>query len=91
MLRSRDEPSLLLAQYLAARLGRPPPAVIAPDLEDRLSAAGVSGELSARAAGLLAGLVAARYGGPAPRDAREEVPRVVEALEACFRAREKEP
>jgi len=75
-----------LAEFLAARLACPVPAVIAPDLPSRLTAAGIPREEAARAAKLLDELVAARYGGGAPLAAPESTSRLVEALDLCFQA-----
>lgn len=65
-------PAKLLAHALARRLGCSEPAVIGPDLEARLRAAGVAEDLAARAARLMEELVAARYGGPVREDAAGE-------------------
>jgi hypothetical protein len=74
-------------EYLAARLQCPLAAVIAPDLEARLTAAGVPGVLAERAAMLIEDLVAARYGGTASDDRTEASARaLVEELEASFQA-----
>jgi hypothetical protein len=50
-------------EYLAARLHCAPPAVVGSDLAARLAAAGVAGDLAARAASAFDALVASRYGG----------------------------
>lgn len=68
-------------EYVAGRLDCPPAAVIAPDLEPRLVAAGVPRELAARAAALVERLVGARYGGKADEDAATEARTLVEAIE----------
>jgi hypothetical protein len=73
--------------YLAARLGVAPAAVVSPDLADRLERSGVPRELAASVAARLAVLVAARYAGGAaspaagPSDAAADVARLVEQLE----------
>jgi hypothetical protein len=77
-----------LAEYLAGRLRCPAAAVIAPDLTDRLEAAGVPADLAARTAALLEALVAARYGSGAPATTRESARSLVEELEVAFRAAE---
>lgn len=74
-----------LTHYLAARLQCPSAAVIGPDLNARLTAAGVPEALAARADALLQDLVAARYGGIAPDHRTEATAKaLVEELEACF-------
>jgi len=73
--------------YLAARLGVAPAAVVSPDLADRLERSGVARELAASVAARLAALVAARYAGGAaspatgPSDAAADVARLFEQLE----------
>ena len=62
------DPADVLAGWLAARLGCAPAAVISPDLESRLRAAGESRERAATLAALQERLVAARYGGAPPGD-----------------------
>ncbi len=69
-----------LAEYLAVRLRCPPAAVVGPDLAERLVRAGVDAGLARETAELLEELVAARYGGTAPADARERTDRVLDAL-----------
>lgn len=71
----------LFAAYLAARLDCPPATVIAPDLAARLERSGAPRELAARAAHLLEGLVAARYGGSVPPAAPLRARELVAALE----------
>jgi hypothetical protein len=61
------------AEVVAARLGTPAAAAIAPDLEARLVAAGVEPGAAARVARALEALVASRYGGSAPAPSREEL------------------
>jgi hypothetical protein len=73
-----------LAEFLAAHLGCAPAAVISPDLAERLSAAGVPGDLAGRTAGLVAGLVAKRYGGEGNGGEREEAMDVVRELDSLF-------
>jgi hypothetical protein len=73
------------AEYLSVRLRCPQAAVIAPDLAERLVAAGVPADLASRAATLLEGLVAARYGGGASAaDARATSQAVVDELQASL-------
>ena len=76
------------AEFLAARLGCAPAAVIAPDLPARLEAAGVPTHLAGRAATLLDGLVAARYGGSPSAGGAAAVRALVDELEERFRAAE---
>ena len=77
--------------YLAARLGVAPAAVVSPDLADRLERSGVPRELAASVAARLAALVAARYAGGAaspaagPSDAAADVARLVEQFEKLER------
>jgi hypothetical protein len=82
------DPAALLAAYLAARLRRPPAAVIAPDLEILLAAEGIPPEPAARAAALVRELTAARYGGRAAAAGPAAATALVEELEGHFRARE---
>ena len=70
-----------LAEYLAARLGCAPSAVIAPGLAARLEAAGAAAPLAARAAALLDSLVAARYGGGVPKGSGDAAREIVGELE----------
>ncbi len=72
------------AEFLAARLKCKAAAVIAPRLGERLEAVGVPAELAARAAALLDGLVAARYGGAEPERGAEAARGLVGELEAAF-------
>jgi len=60
------------ADYLAARLDCPAAAVIAPDLAERLTRAGVASDLSRDAAARLKQLVAAEYGGAPTTDAERD-------------------
>lgn len=71
--------------YLAARLGCSPSAVIAPDLARRLADAGVPRDVARRAAAIADALVAARYGAPAAPVDESELRGIVEELEAAFR------
>ncbi len=73
------------AEFLAARLACPVPAVIAPDLQARLVAAGVPAEIASRSAALLESLLEARYGGRLPPGSGEAVGALVESLEVSFR------
>ncbi len=57
------EPADALVAYLADRLGVAEAAVIGPDLETRLSEAGVDGELASELQRAVESGVAARYGG----------------------------
>jgi hypothetical protein len=77
------------AEFLAAHLRCPRAAVIAPDLEARLAAAGVPGDLARRAAATLERLVAARYGGEAP--GRSGVDSLAREIEAAFRTMPSRP
>jgi hypothetical protein len=70
-----------LAEYLAARLGCAPAAVISPDLADRLRDVGVAEGPAGRAASLLERLVGARYGGQKTDGAREEGRALLRELE----------
>jgi hypothetical protein len=73
------------AAFLGACLGVPAAAVIAPELAARLAAAGVPVDTAGRAAALLDGLVAARYGGaPAAPDARAAVLAAAAEIESAF-------
>jgi hypothetical protein len=56
---------------LAARLGAPESAVIAPDLAARLERAGASPDAARDGAAALEALVAARYGAPGPAPSRD--------------------
>jgi hypothetical protein len=73
-----------LAEFLAAHLRCAAAAVISPDLPARLSAAGVSPALAARAAATLESLVAARYGG-GDAVGIADVSALVRELEAALR------
>lgn len=68
------------AEYLAARLGCAPAAVVGSDVGARLESAGVDATLARRAAALLDALVAARYGSGVAADAAEAV-HLVDAME----------
>jgi hypothetical protein len=76
------------AEYLAARMRCASAAVITPDLEARLEAAGVEAGLARRAATLLTDLVAAHYGGGASDEGREAVDELVHSLDDSFQGRE---
>lgn len=78
------DPAAALVEYLAARLRCPDSAVIGPDLPDRLARAGVPDPLAARAATLLDGLTAARFGGTMPPDAAASGRALVAAIETAF-------
>ena len=77
------------AEYIAARLRCPAPAVIAPGLGARLRDAGVDGGLADDVAAALEGLVAERYGAPVTADA--DVAALVEDLESVFLLRGRKP
>lgn len=88
------DPSNAFAEYVAAHLRCPAAAAIAPDLADRLAAAGVQRALAKRAADFLERCVADRYRGPfalpatgdgAP-DRRREAAALVDELEPVFTA-----
>lgn len=64
-LETGADPTLVLADYLGARLGVPGAALIAADAASRLEAVGVSGELAQRVAMAIDSGTAARYGGGA--------------------------
>lgn len=71
--------------YLADRLRCPPAAVIGPDLEQRLLAAGIEAALAGRVARLVERFGALRYGGAARAADAGEARQLVDALEAQFR------
>jgi hypothetical protein len=75
-----------MADYLAARLGVTRAAVISKDLATRIAERGIPHEIATRAAQLLEALVAARFGGVAPRNAAGDARDVVEELERSFEA-----
>ncbi|MEZ5966860.1 MAG: BatD family protein [Planctomycetota bacterium] len=79
------DPADAFADYLAARLHSPRAAVVGPDLEARLHAAGVAPTLAARAATTLHDLLGSRYGGARVDDA-SALASLVTALEASFPA-----
>lgn len=74
------------AELLAGALGCSTAAVIGGDLRARLAAAGVPDGIAQRAAELLDALVAARFGGHAPADARARLAAIATELERHFRA-----
>jgi hypothetical protein len=72
-IHASDAPAeAMLAQVLAHRLQCTEAAVIGPDLEGRLRAAGVDPDLAGRVARLMEEMVAERYGGPRREHAGEE-------------------
>lgn len=81
----RGDPADAFACYLAARLRTDVPAVIAPDLRERLVSAGIARESAARAARLLEALYAARYGGATTADAKSTITALTATLETEFR------
>lgn len=81
------DPGLALSEYLSAALGRPASAFVGSDPAPALVAAGVDAELARRTARLLDELVAARYGGAAPRDGSERTRVLGEELARAFDAR----
>jgi hypothetical protein len=83
------DPAAALAAFLAAHLRCPTAAVITPNLQPRLTAAGVPAALAARTAALLEQLVAARYGAAASDDSAIAAARaLVDELEVTFRTTE---
>jgi hypothetical protein len=70
-----------LADYLAERLGCDSASVIGPDLPERLTGAGVPGDLARRADRIVETLVAARYGGSPATYGDHDVRALVEELE----------
>jgi len=70
------------AEVVAAVLGCDAAAVVGPGLRDRLAAAGADAELVERAAVLVEELVASRYGGAAPAEARSRASGTVADLAA---------
>ena len=81
---ARADLAELFAEYLAERLACPVPAVIAPDLAERLRAAGIGADPAERTARLLDAAVAARYGGPPPGDLAESARALVAELDPLF-------
>jgi len=79
--RAQTDPAGAFAEYLAARLGCAPAAVIGPDLEARLEASGAPADLAARAAALMERLVAARYGGVPSDTDLDEAQAIVSTLD----------
>lgn len=78
-LHAGADPLGAFADYLGDRLGLPGPALIAPDLRQRLAAAGLASELVDASAQLIERGTAARYGGGggiAASDVRELVERL---------------
>jgi len=76
----------IFTEYLGVRLGCPAAAVISPDLEQRMKAAGIAPDIAARTARLIESLVAARYGGTATDEASfREAGLLVDALETGSR------
>ncbi len=89
---ARDEadPAMAFAEFLAARLGCPAAAVIAPDLPQRLLAAGVPTALAERATLALRRWVAARYGAAdAEQEDRDALAALAAELDPAFRASER--
>ena len=82
--RRRGELHEAYAEYLAARLRVPRPAVVDPSLGRQLSEAGIAPALAARSARMLEELVASRYGGSLPSNAAESCARLVGELEPVF-------
>jgi len=68
-LQAGEEPLQALANYLGDRLGVPAAAVIAPDLAQRLQAAGLEVAVAAEIAAAVERGTASRYGGGAALDA----------------------
>jgi hypothetical protein len=65
-LQAGEDPLAALAQYLGDRLGVAAAAIIAPDLRDRLRAAGLADDLAAAVVAAVEQGTAARFGGGAP-------------------------
>jgi len=65
-LRAGEEPLAALAQYLGDRLGVAAAAIIAPDLRERLRAAGLADDLVAAVVATVERGTTARFGGGAP-------------------------
>ncbi len=78
------------AEFLSARLRFRAPAVIDPNLRERLSAVGISTELSNRAASMMETLVGCRYGSGISPAAAPEVESLVKELELAFQTMEEE-
>jgi len=78
---ARADPAQALTEYLATRLQCPRAAVVSPDLAGRLARTGVRRDVAERAALLVERLVAARYGGVAPKDAVAAATALVDELE----------
>lgn len=74
----------VLAEYLAAHLRCPVSAVIAPDLRERLIAAGVRPDLATSTATMLHELIDARFGGDLPSDSARVARELVDALDSTF-------
>ena len=79
--------SRLLVEFLAAALACPPASVISADLGDRLQQLGLTAELSRRAADVLDGMVAARYGGDSTRQSSDDAAALVADIEAALAPR----
>ena len=79
-LNDGNEPLDGLVDYLADRLGCEPAAVIGPDLEDRLVAAGIDAAQAKQVRELVDAGIAARYGGGGGAD-KPSVMAVVQSLE----------
>ncbi len=77
------DPGEAFAEYLAARLRCPPPAVVGPGLSDRLQRVGVRGKLARRAEDGLRTALAARYGAPA--GGGDDLRALARELEHAFR------
>ncbi len=88
--RDGADPAAAFADFLAARLGCPAAAVIAPDLTQRLLTAGVPSALAGRAALALHRAVAVRYGAAGARqEDRDALAALAAELDPRFQANEK--
>lgn len=81
----RGEVADAFVDYLAARLTSSRAAVVSPDLARRLESAGVAPECAQRAAALLDGLVAARFGAASQSDVADALRSVVAEIEGDLR------
>ena len=81
------DPAGLLSEFLAATLSCTPAAVIADDLASKLAGLGVPEGLASRAAALVDGMVATRYGGDLSPGGGEAVCELVEEIERALTKR----
>ena len=80
-LRASDDIGVAFTEFLANGLGCPKSAIIGPDLEARLQAAGVPHDLAAKTAEYVKQQVGARYGGPTPKESATDLAKL---LNRCF-------